>query len=140
MNTQNKISKEYLNIGENLKKILPKDIVYKLEDSNKLDKFLNQANINNDGMLDEAEFNNFYNKVNKWYKRSLTPIPNNKYFKFWGNYNSTKYNKSNNMNDMIDRAVKTFPKKSVLNKNENVNVNVNENENEIFFDAINNHK
>ena len=35
---------------------------------------------------------------------------------------------------MIDRAVKTFPKKSVLNENEN------ENENEIFFHALNNHK
>ena len=134
MNTQNKISKEYLSIGENLKKILPKDIVYKLEDSNKLDKFLNQANINNDGMLDEAEFNNFYNKVNKWYKPSLTPIPNNKYFNFWENYNWTKDNNSSRMNAMIDRAVKTFPKKSVLNENEN------ENENEIFFHALNNHK
>ena len=94
LNTQNKISKEYLSIGENLKKILPKDIVYKLEDSNKLDKFLNQANINNDGMLDEAEFNNFYNKVNKCYKRSITQITNKKYFKARENYNWTKDNNS----------------------------------------------
>ena len=88
-------------------------------------------------MLDEAEFNNFYNKVNKWYKRSLTPIPNNKAFHRWKNFNSTEDNKSNNMNDIIDNAVKTFPKKSDFV--ENVNVNVNENENEIFVDALNNH-